>query len=162
MIKINYLSIIALLLLIEYQLYGKDKYHPPEPENGIEYLKNIIDYPDYLWKAGIETSFKIQINIDSIGHVISYNLKPLFKSETTYEDSAFFLMIVNKFNKIKWHPARMNKHKINSSLSIPFLFILKDNDRQFYDSYIRNDNRYKIYHSKPVVVTHEKGFICID
>ena len=150
---------IFLLLLSAATTYGQENQDPlefeaPSPIGGYRALQDTIQYPMICWKAELESAFKANIQIDSIGTILAIDFKPLSGTSLTKLDSIFCQSVRSKIQSLKWTPANINVRNISSWISLPFIFVLTDN----LDD-MRRRQRHNMpltFEELPMVIKHPK------
>lgn len=132
------------------------KLKAPSPIGGYSALQDSIKYPALLWKAHIESTFKVNIQLDSAGTIFSINFDHFFGGSLTKTDSAFFPAVSYAVRSVTWSPAVIDGRPIPMQVSVPILFLLTDNLQQTYE--VIKKGGIPTFRTSALTISHEKGY----
>jgi hypothetical protein len=120
----------ALVAIIHGQT--PSEYIPAQPVFGYSSLSDSISYYRVAKKGHIQSAFETVISIDSVGIITKLTTKPLFSDSLTKNELRYIVENVEKIIRTtKWKPAVLKGTKVNSTISIPFIFLLKSNTHNY-------------------------------
>jgi hypothetical protein len=150
---------IALnVLLIVSSVSSEDtpKLKVASPIGGYQALQDSIKYPTLFWKAGIESSLRVTLELDSMGTVLSVHFDHLMGKSLIRADSTFFHTVINAIESVKWSPGILDDRPVAMQVSFAVLFYLTSNLRQTYEQIKRGET--VIYKSNAIPIIHEIGY----
>jgi TonB family protein len=96
-----------------------------QPSRTQRFLEQNLTYPDQVWQQGIEGVVKVSFTITRDGHLIDAKVDsgvdPLLDLEA--------LRVVDLMTD--WKPAKKNGENVHSRVSVPVIFSLSDEEKDF-------------------------------